>query len=67
MKYSVMIEVIANEDIEKAKYIKSPDETVKAVNNMEKIIKSNKWNMGCIPTRSNIWKIQSEWKFYWYG
>ena len=42
MKYSVMIEVIANEDIEKAKYIKSPDETVKAVNNMEKIIKSNK-------------------------
>ena len=31
-----MIELIANEEIEKAKYVKSPDETVKAVNNMEK-------------------------------
>ena len=35
MKYSIMIELIANEEIEKAKYVKSPDETVKAVN-MEK-------------------------------
>ena len=37
-----MIEEIANEDIEKtAKSVKSPDEAAEAVNNIEKITKSN--------------------------
>ena len=41
-----MIEEIVNEDIEKtAKSVKTPEEVVEAVNNMEKIIKSNKCNI----------------------
>ena len=41
-KDSIMIEEIINEDIEKtAKSVKIPDEAVEAVNNIEKIIKSN--------------------------
>ena len=46
VKDSIMIEEIVNEDIEKTtKSVKSPDEAVEAVNNMEKIIKSNKSNI----------------------
>ena len=41
-----MIEKIVNEDIEKkTKSVKSPEEIVEAVNNMEKIIKSKKCNI----------------------
>ena len=37
---------IINEDIAKtAKSVKSPEEMVEAVNNMEKVIKSNKCNI----------------------
>ena len=46
MKDSIMIEETVNEDIEKtAKSVKSPDEAVEKVNNMEKVIKSNKCNI----------------------
>ena len=41
-----MGEEIVNEDIEKkAKSVKSPEEAVEAVNNMEKVTKSNKCNI----------------------
>ena len=46
VKESIMGEEIVNEDIEKkAKSVKSPEEAVEAVNNMEKVIKSNKCNI----------------------
>ena len=46
VKDSIMIEETVNEDIEKtAKSVKSPDEAVEKVNNMEKVIKSNKCNI----------------------
>ena len=41
-----MIDEIVNEDIEKtAKNVKSSEETVEAINEMEKIIKNNKCNI----------------------
>ena len=46
VKESIMGEEIVNEDIEKkAKSVKSPEEAVEAVNNMEKVIKSDKCNI----------------------
>ena len=46
VKDSIMIEETVNEDIEKtAKSVKSPDEAVEKVNNMEKVIKSNTCNI----------------------
>ena len=46
VKELIMIDEIVNEDIEKtAKSVKSPEEAVEAVNNMEKIIKSNECNI----------------------
>ena len=46
VKESVLIHEIVNEDIEKtAKYVKSSEETVEAVNEMEDIIKSDKCNV----------------------
>ena len=46
LKDSIMTEEIVNEDIEKtSNSIKSQDEAVEAVNNMEKIIRSKKSNM----------------------
>ena len=42
VKDSIMLEEIASKDTEKtAKSVKSSDEAVEAVNNMEKIVKSN--------------------------
>ena len=59
-----------NEDNEKtAKSVKSPDGGVKAVNNMEKIIKSNKCNILPLAYQQGqiFAKFRSHWKFYWYG
>ena len=41
VKDSIMLEEIASKDIEKIASVKSSDEAVEAVNNMEKIVKSN--------------------------
>ena len=49
----IMMEEIVNEDFEKtSNTVKSPDEALDAVNDMQKLL-----------TRSIIWKIQSQWKF----
>ena len=46
MKDSIMIEEIVNDDLKKtSNNIKSPDEAVDVVNNMEKIIRSKKSNI----------------------
>ena len=53
VKDSIMMEEIVNEDFEKtSNTVKSPDEALDAVNDMQKLL-----------TRSIIWKIQSQWKF----
>ena len=53
VKDSIMMEEIVNEDFEKtSNIVKSPDEALDAVNDMQKLL-----------TRSIIWKIQSQWKF----
>ena len=41
VKDSIMLEEIASKDIEKTASVKSSDEAVEAVNNMEKIVRSN--------------------------
>ena len=49
VKDSIMIEEIVNKDIEKTSIcIKSPDEAVQAVNNMEKNIRTKKSNILCL-------------------
>ena len=53
VKDSIMMEEIVNEDFEKtSNTVKSPNEALDAVNDMQKLL-----------TRSIIWKIQSQWKF----
>ena len=53
VKDSIMMEEIVNEDFEKtSNTVKSPDEALDTVNDMQKLL-----------TRSIIWKIQSQWKF----
>ena len=53
VKDSIMMEEMVNEDFEKtSNTVKSPDEALDAVNDMQKLL-----------TRSIIWKIQSQWKF----
>ena len=55
-KDSVMIEEIVNEDISKnSKVLKTPEEAVEAVNNMEKILKSYKCKILCLPTNKTTY------------
>ena len=70
VKESIMIEEIVETKISKktAKNVKSPEQAVEAVNNIEKLLKVKNINvMACLPTRPNIWEIQNEWKPYRYG
>ena len=58
MKELIMIDEIFNQDIENtAENVKLSEEAVDVVNEMEKIIKTNKCAIVCLPTRANIWKI----------
>ena len=58
MKELIMIDEIFNQDIENtAENVKLSEEAVDVVNEMEKIIKTNKCAIACLPTRANIWKI----------
>ena len=57
VKESIMIEEIVETKISKktAKNVKSPEQAVEAVNNMEKLLKVKNINvMACLPTRPNI-------------
>ena len=57
VKESIMIEEIVETKISKktAKNVKSPEQAVEAVNNMEKLLKVKNINvMACLPTRLNI-------------
>ena len=57
VKESIMIEEIVETKISKktAKNVKSPEQAVEAVNNMEKLLKVKNINvMACLPTRQNI-------------
>ena len=57
VKESIMIEEIIETKISKktAKNVKSPEQAVEAVNNMEKLLKVKNINvMACLPTRPNI-------------
>ena len=57
VKESIMIEEIVETKISKktVKNVKSPEQAVEAVNNMEKLLKVKNINvMACLPTRPNI-------------
>ena len=62
VKESIMWEEIVNNDIEKTVSVKSLEEAVEAVKNMEKVIKSNKYNILWLAYQQN--QISEKFKIY---
>ena len=55
MKELIMIDEIFNQDTENtAGNVNLSEEAVDVVNEMEKIIKTNKCAIACLPTRANV-------------